>query len=223
MPFQIESPDSMRSRNTKQNFLQGIAKSITDYSNIQAEKAKIQGQIAVNRIKQSDNLIYKIQEQKAMRDENIAFAKQMQGVFGGGQDGQQDEVTAPKMGFGTDMQPTFSQPSTADKTFAIKQGWARVEAKQARGMELSPAETNFMEKYPKSMLGGTQGKSFVPNEEVTQKVIKNIKSSEDLQDLLKNKEAYKEAGVDIGAVIKAHLDTAKKDPGIWENIMKFFQ
>jgi len=55
---------------------------------------------------------------------------------------------------------------------------------------------------------------------LTQKVIGNIKTQEDLNELLKNKSAYKEAGVEIATVIKSVFNTpiGQKNKGILQKI-----
>lgn len=197
----------------------GLSKTIKEFGDIKANEIKLNSALLANQFEKKQNLLYKMQEKEMERQSNLEFAKQMQAQFQG--DGQRDEITAPRLGFGAGMQPTFSMPSSGQQKFDVSRRWAQIEQKQANNLPLNNLDKMFMERYPKSMLGG--GKNYVPNKEVTQKVINNIKSSEDLKDLLTNKEAYKEAGVDIGEVIRAHLDTAKKDSSIWDNIMKFFQ
>jgi len=86
---------------------------------------------------------------------------------------------------------------------------------------ITDAEGNIIGYRPKGAVFKPKGTEKVSyNPALTQKVIGNIKSQEDLNELLKNKSAYKEAGVDISEVIKSVLNTpvGKKNKGILQKL-----
>lgn len=58
---------------------------------------------------------------------------------------------------------------------------------------------------------------------LTQKVISNIQTEDDFKELMKNKTAYEKAGIDMGTVIKAHINSpfVKKNPNLWQMLTNF--
>jgi len=62
-----------------------------------------------------------------------------------------------------------------------------------------------------------------PDIDLTNKVMGNIKTEDDLKELLKNKTAYKEAGVNVGAVLKNYLThpIVQKNPTLLQKIKNF--
>jgi hypothetical protein len=101
MGFKVESPQSMRNRNTQDNNLNGIAKAIKEFADVQADRTKIKGQIAVNQLKASQNFFFKMQEKKEERDylENL-FNKQ------NGQQGELEEDMTQEV-FGQKPRPSL--------------------------------------------------------------------------------------------------------------------
>jgi hypothetical protein len=56
----------------------------------------------------------------------------------------------------------------------------------------------------------------------TETVKQNLKTSEDLDELLKNRKDYEDAGVDVIGILKGYLNAPQPDPGILQRIKKFF-
>ena len=63
-------------------------------------------------------------------------------------------------------------------------------------------------------------KTFDPA--TTQNVQKNIKTPEDIDELLKDRKDYEDAGVDVVGILKEFINNGKADPGMLQKIMQFF-
>lgn len=63
-------------------------------------------------------------------------------------------------------------------------------------------------------------KTFDPA--TTQTVRKNVKTPEDIDELLKNRKDYEDAGVDVVGILKEFINSGKADPTMIQKIMKFF-
>lgn len=104
---------------------------------------------------------------------------------------------------------------------AYYQRLLQLEKKQG----LNPQQQAMKERLENRLLGKIkEEKPTNYSSETTQKVISNIKTEDDFNDLLKNKAAYKEAGVDIGEVVKSFINNPQikqSNPSLFKKIMSF--
>lgn len=162
MPFQVESPGSIRRRSTKENIMKGFASAIKQWGDVLAERNKIQADIMVNELKARDNFFYKIQEQKAEQENKLKFMREMQQQFGQGnqENGMDMEGSAPQMRIGAGGEPTLHYESPREKEARINLGRKYIKAKQLRyeqtGNErFKPTEKEmaFLEEHPEEIYG----------------------------------------------------------------------
>lgn len=67
---------------------------------------------------------------------------------------------------------------------------------------------------------GEQRKRPIPDPAITATVKQNIKTVEDIDELLKNRKDYEDAGVDVISILKEYIKT-NPDPGILDKIKRF--
>jgi hypothetical protein len=87
-----------------------------------------------------------------------------------------------------------------------------------------PSNSNLVPKeYDKfgRPTGYTKKEEF--SADLTNKVISNIKTTDDFDEILKNKSDYEKAGVDVSKVIKQHLSNplVKQNPSLWQRLIDF--
>jgi len=190
--------------------IKNMQDAIKGYSEIMANQAKIQGEMAVNQLKAKDNWLYKMQalkEQGGLGE--TPQVSQGTDVFS---EKPQPEVRAGATG------PYLHYPNPKQYIFS------RIQEKVRRGMATTQ-ERKWMEKYLDDMDMERYGKERTPisknpnfqegggikallNPNVaqispeTQQVIDNIKTEGDLDELLDKRDEYAAAGVDIDAILE---------------------
>ena len=126
---------------------------------------------------------------------------------------QNPQLTGP-------MDPTgnpIDYPRHVQKAFQKKMGGGYNELQLMReGMGL-PMETA---EEKTAAAEAQKQKTYDPA--TTQTVQKNVKTPEDIDELLKNRKDYEDAGVDVVGILKEFINSGKADPGMLQKIMRFF-
>lgn len=195
--------------------IKNLTKQISDYSNIQAERSKIKGEMFINAIKAKQNFFFKQQEQ-AMKP-----AYQAQQALADRYKTQQPAQTTDSFGV---TQPRVTATQTGFKEEVPKLSkeyiYRRIQEKKNRGLGLSGAERKFESKYlgvsetylndpehfEKAKQRGTTYFSSLysgdpKRKENTLKIISNINSFDDLEELKNEREDYEAAGIDVNAIL----------------------
>jgi len=130
----------------KNQILKGILRGIADYAKNQADMVKLKTQAAMVDSRMRENWLWKLQAEKQAREDEFNFMRQKQEEFnkqyGNG------NIESPQMNINAEGRPVIKTPTTADKQFAIRLGWARIKQKEARGIPLNEMEERFKEMYP---------------------------------------------------------------------------
>jgi hypothetical protein len=161
MGFKVESPQSMRNRNTQDNFLKGISKAITEFADVKAERTKLEGDIMVNNLKAKQNFFWKLQEQEAENNRTKKMMEednQRQNSWLGGEGDTQTQVPevfdlpiTPELRVGAGGKATPYYPKAPEF-------WAkRIQQKEKRFAETGDkrfALTPREQELKKRMIGG---------------------------------------------------------------------
>jgi hypothetical protein len=241
MPFQLESPQSMRNRNTQQNNLTGIAKAIKEFADVKAQKTKIQADIAVNELKASQNLFWKMQEEDMRNkktkeliknDEDEQWASIVGPSSTGGSTTPQNGTVMPGTPEQAGGMSVFDMPIRPELRVGAEgkvvphyptaqEFWTkRIQMKESRGMKLDEREQRFKDKItgggkseedstiitksPLKQVGAFDPRRALPDfasyNDTTKKVISNLKTKADIEELLRDRADYEKAGVDVMAI-----------------------
>jgi len=140
----------------KNQVLKGFLMGIADFAQNKANETKIKAQLAHNSEQMKQNWLWKLQaglaEKKLQNQATMDLVNQMrpQGGDSMSENGSLD-INSPEARVGTKGEVQVSYPSAKDKEFKIKQTWAQIDRKQARGIPLNNLEKSFVETYPKDV------------------------------------------------------------------------
>jgi hypothetical protein len=129
---------------------------IADFAQNKANETKLKAQLALNSEQMKQNWLWKLQaglaEKKLQNQATMDLVNQMRSQDGEGiSENGSLGISGPETRIGSGGKLDVHYPSTAEKNFKIKQTWAQIDKKQAKGLPLNNLEKTFMEKYPKEV------------------------------------------------------------------------
>ena len=152
---------------TGQNRQQGVKnfiKIMENWGDINANETKLKVSLMANEIEKRQNWFYKMQEQKAERENKLKMFDLLQekiknagqgGGMGAGEEGLPN-INAPQIEVSASGEPTFRQPSIAEQKMKVKKIWYDIDKLQANNKPLSNLQKEFMQKYPKEVWIGEE-------------------------------------------------------------------
>ena len=192
-----------------------LTEQVKKYSEIQAERTQIKGQMLINQIKAKENFFFKQQQQAA----DPAYQAQ-QALAERYRTQQPVQTTDP---FGAAQPRVTAGPSGFKETtpkLSKEYIYQRIQEKKGRGLGLSKAEEKFESNYlgveerylrdPEHFNKAKQRASTYfssvysddpKKKEKTLKVISNLKTIDDLEELRNEREEYEAEGIDVDAII----------------------
>ena len=197
-----------------------IGKSIKKYGDIMAERQKIMALILSNQLSAQQNWFYKQQEMEKEHQNRIREKTTLNPL-----ETQQLEYQK-KLGEQT-IPTTQSQPEVRMGTKGYEVNYPTTQERiidkvVATGVEsLRPGELAIYNGVIKRRI--PTNANYDPS--MTQKVINNIKTEEDYDEIIKNSKQYEKAGVNVAEVIKTHLSNpmVRNNPGLLSKIGSFFK
>ena len=138
----------------KNKVLKGFLMGIADYAQNKANETKLKAQLALNSEQMKQNWLWKLQsglaERRLQNQATMDLVNQMGSQNGEGMSGNGSlGINSPETRVGSGGKLQVYYPSATDKEFKIKQTWAQIDKKQARGIPLNNLEKSFVETYPK--------------------------------------------------------------------------
>ncbi len=138
----------------KNQVLKGFLMGIADYAQNKANETKLKAQLALNSEQMKQNWFWKLQsglaERRLQNQATMDLVNQMGSQNGEGMSGNGSlGINSPETRVGSGGKLQVYYPSATDKEFKIKQTWAQIDRKQARGIPLNNLEKSFVETYPK--------------------------------------------------------------------------
>ncbi len=194
--------------------IRNLTKQVTDYGKLQGERSRIQSELLSNQIKGSQNWFWKMKEKNYQTpyQKNLGEQFQRQGQGGGGEIKPFEETPQPRVVQGA---KGYGVKTPQPKEYIYQ----RIQEKRKRKMTLTKSERQFEEKYLGIKGRGdpayfNQAKQRAPGyfstaysddpkkKEDTLKVISNIQTMDDIQELRDNQTEYENAGVDVTAILE---------------------
>jgi len=139
-----------------ENVAKGFTNMLKNWTDLIAQRNKLQIDVMDNTRKMKENFMWKIIEQNMERQNKLKFMQEAQQQFGN----QEDEygMSAPQMRVSASGEPTFHYESPSEKEKRIQDGYRQIRAMELSGKPLSESQAGairrFREKYPEEVWGG---------------------------------------------------------------------